>query len=52
MTDPTSDAGGGIDFKQATFPNGTAIAVPTSSFVEWDGGSYVGRKPLDQRWLP
>ncbi len=36
-------AGGGIDFKQATFPNGTAIAVPTSSFVEWDGGSYVGR---------
>lgn len=36
-------AGGGIDFKQAKFPDGTAIAVPASSFVEWDGGSYIGR---------
>lgn len=36
-------AGGGIDFKQSQFPAGTAIAVPTTSFIEWDGGNYIGR---------
>jgi hypothetical protein len=30
-------------FKGATFPAGTAIAVPTTSFIEWDGGNYIGR---------
>ncbi|MBK3400441.1 hypothetical protein [Methylobacterium ajmalii] len=38
-----SHAGGGLDFKGATFPAGTAIAVPTTSFIEWDGGNYIGR---------
>lgn len=38
-----SHAGGGIDFKGATFPAGSAIAVPTTSYIEWDGGNYIGR---------